>query len=57
MGPLGMKHESASNLGPDAVALSKPIKPCSHCAEAAKRSADLNIPSLFQSCSSASVSR
>ncbi len=58
---LGMEHENA-NSDPDAVALSRPIEPCSHCAvhsrtnpntaslritEAAKRSADLNIPLHF----------
>ena len=59
MGHMEMEHETAPNPDQDAIALGQPIGPCSHCAvhsrttpntaslretEAAKRSADLNIP-------------
>lgn len=62
MGHMGMEYEIAANPDPDAVALGQPIGPCSHCSvhsrttpntaslremEAAKRSADPNIPLQF----------
>ena len=61
-GHMEMEHKTAPNPDTDAVALGQPIGPCPHCAvhsrttpntaslretEAAKRSADLNIPLHF----------
>ncbi|MGI9165764.1 MAG: hypothetical protein ACR2G5_05170 [Pyrinomonadaceae bacterium] len=68
---MEMERETASNRDPDAVALGQPIGPCSHCAvhsrtnrntaslsemEAARRSADLNIPLPLSRVSPVSVS-
>ena len=62
MGHMEMEHKTPPNPDTDSVALGQPIGPCPHCAvhsrttpntaslretEAAKRSADLNIPLHF----------